>query len=221
MVGEVIVSDMVGKVKGHGQNVLRRQVERPSGCPKCERRGGRFRFHEAKLRFFLVVVMRLVKRVPTHLARWKCPHCGRTFIAYPDFAVPHKHYVWQEVVERPHRYVEGAAVTYAEAAGEDGMPVFHDGEAGEREGAQMSRSTVWRWVGFIAACARVLRRLLRGIRRAAEVPAASLPTGRCRTRGRETVLRDCLDALGLEAEYRRQSGRSIFLPHLGTGGLSG
>ena len=61
---------------------------------------------------FLVLVGSYVCKVAALLARWRCPHCRRTFTDYPPFACPHKAYTLPQMTERAAKYVSNTATSY-------------------------------------------------------------------------------------------------------------
>lgn len=115
-----------------------------------------------------------VRHILGAIARWRCPLCGVIFTHWPDFALPIKRYVRQEIEERVRRYVEDEARTYEEAVRENGVRITHRVEPGcpplkmpkcipgvrmsdEPLDCEMSRSTVWRWVGELGRRDAALR----------------------------------------------------------------
>jgi len=67
--------------------------------------------HGVRSRLFLVLVEAVILRVWSHLTRWKCPLCRRSFTLYPDFALPFKRHVLTFILERCAAYVEDRART--------------------------------------------------------------------------------------------------------------
>lgn len=112
-----------------------------------------------------------VRHVIGAIGRWLCPSCGRVFTHWPEFAIPRRRYVRQDVEEYPRRYVEDEARTYEEAASEDGRRIVHDADGalpvrmappipGMKEEplpSSLAPSTVWRWVGWLGRQEEVLQ----------------------------------------------------------------
>ncbi|MDP7638362.1 MAG: hypothetical protein QGG73_01395, partial [Candidatus Hydrogenedentes bacterium] len=100
-------------------------------CPHCRGHPGRFMKHGVRSRLFLVLVEAVILRVWSHLTRWKCPLCRRSFTLYPDFALPFKRHVLTFILERCAAYVEDRARTYREGIEEEGVALcYWDADSG-------------------------------------------------------------------------------------------
>jgi hypothetical protein len=79
---------------------------------------------------------------------------------YPDFALPHKRYVRQDVFALSGRYLSDDAVSYSKAVRVNGMPVCYD----DPDGHILWPSTVHRWIGFLGDLKHTLRQAWQLIR---------------------------------------------------------
>jgi hypothetical protein len=207
-------------------------------CPCCGGHPEGFTRHDCRRRIFLVILERLIKKIFSLLTRWKCPLCGHPFTFYPPFALPHKRYVRQTVLEMGSRYVKedrmtdrkpGARhppedpMTYRKAVTEDRMPVFHEttGETpGEESVPVLAHSTLHRWLTSISKLHHTLFEALRLIKEKAptsEIFRDILPIHplKYRSDGRRMQLQICQRLFQAAEEYSRLFATSVF-PHLGT-----
>lgn len=208
--------NIVEEIKAQRQAVLRGNVAcGVSRCPLCGGDPGAFRLHERRRRSFWVVMERLVEKVLSLLARWKCPLCGGTFTEYPGFALPHKRYVRPEVEGRARGYVPDEDATYVEAAKDKGMSVCHPIDAGTQQERHLHASTVWRWVGFLGGLKATVRRAMALVRQRAPQSAVArsayaVPARKYRSAARRRLLQRCLQLLALHDLVQRLFGVSIF-----------
>jgi len=235
----VEASSMVEEIWTYRDAVIHDRV-RPSfrQCPQCQyesQEGERFRRHEARDRWFWVVVDCMVQRVLSLITRWKCVHCQGTFTLYPRFALPHKRYVLAELWPRAQRYVQEDGVSYRRASTTNARPVFHDRDESEeitRDSNEEDRiqervpalahTTVYRWVTTLGQLPNTMRRAGEWIRQRQpetrlfrDLAGFRIRAGKYRSDGRGRVLQACR-ALGLaEATYQSVFGISVF-PNLAT-----
>jgi hypothetical protein len=169
-----------------------------------------------------VIVDRIVKRVCSWVTRWKCLICRRTFTLYPDFALPHKRYVRQDVCRLCGHYVNDDRLSYRRAVEVHRMAVFHDAEAnGKLSDRRLSPTTPHRWIAFLGGLKQTLTEAWRLIR--AQSPGCDLFRGstavapwKYRSEPRKGVLQTCGRLLQADQAYGNLFKISIF-PHLGTG----
>ena len=98
-----------------------------------------FAFHGARPRRFLVLVGRYVCKVAALLARWRCPHCQRTFTDYPPFACAHKAYTLPQMTDRAVKYVSNTLTSYRSVVCWENLPIFYE-ESPADESAPLSRT---------------------------------------------------------------------------------
>lgn len=212
------------KIKAHRAAVLAGRIECEStDCPLCGDIPDEFKLHERRRRQFRVIAGVWVHILWTLLARWKCPLCGHTFTEYPSFALPHKLYVREAVLELSGAYLEEPGCKYRQGVKAGGSAIGYEG--GEPDGGgddrQLAHSTLWRWVAFLGSLAKTLRGARRLIK--AKAPSSGLfrkaasPAGhRYRSESRRQILQRAMELVWAEIEYVRVFGLSIF-PGLGTG----
>jgi hypothetical protein len=122
-----MIPELIAVIQSHAGSVERKEGQPQGNCPHCQERPDRFRLHDRRGRTFLVVVERVVQRVRSFLARWKCSLCRRTFTMYPPFALPWKRYVREFLFDCVGKYLERDELSYRRAVEVGGMAVFYGG----------------------------------------------------------------------------------------------
>jgi hypothetical protein len=118
-------------------------------CPRCNLESLFFKLHAYRERRFLVIVEMLVKSVFCTLVRFRCTGCNKTFTHYPDFAIPHKHYTRQTILNFSSSYVEDDQKTYEKTVmTDDGVPGYSDSDR------TLAPSTIHRWISTLARLIR-------------------------------------------------------------------
>ena len=169
-------------------------------CPRCNLEPGHFKIHAFRERRFLIIVEMLVEAVYSTLVRFKCARCGKTFVFYPAFAVPHKQYTRPTVLKFSSTYIEDDQKTYKDAVMTiDGVPEC------SKKGRPLAPSTIHRWISTLAG-------IFTAYQEAKEKPlqkkASSrlckkqIPKKKYRTLTRKAVLLTCRDFLGLSPVER-------------------
>lgn len=221
----MMVHEILAEIEEHTQAVRSGRVSPPEGaCLRCGKRPDRFLRHDRRPRSFLVVVvaLRLVRRLSSFVVRWRCPLCDYRFTQCPSFALPHKHYVREEILERSARYADGDDATYRSAASEEkGLPVAYEASHPDAiDDRTLARSTVWRWLATLAALRQTCRQAVDMIR--ARSPRALIlrrafivSPGKYRSDARRAALESALRLVYAEAAYRPLFRASIF-PMLAT-----
>ena len=215
----------VESIADHTQAVQRGAVEcRLQRCPKCDQGSFGFKYHGWRQRWFYVIVGRVVKRVLSTISRWKCGVCNKTFTLYPDFGLPYKRYVRQDLCRLSERYVSDDGLSYRKAVEVNRMSVFYNVPEGGRDATDersLSHTTVHRWISFLGALKQTLSQAWQLIR--AESPScalfrssAAVPAHKYRSEPRKQLLHTCGRVLQADQAYRNLFEVSIF-PHLGTG----
>ena len=156
-------------IKAYQQKVEKNKIT-PHGlgpCPRCHLESLFFKLHAYRERRFLVIVDMLVKAVFCTLVRFRCTDCGKTVTSYPDFAIPHKHYIRQTIEGLSRAYVENDQMTYQDA-------VINDDAVPERpvSGQALAPSSVHRWISTLAALIVAHRQALKKLLQ--QNPAAQL-----------------------------------------------
>jgi hypothetical protein len=169
-------------------------------CPRCNLEPEHFKIHAFRERRFLIIVEIIVKAVYCTLVRFKCVNCGKTFVFYPDFAVPHKHYTRQTVVHFSRSYVEDDQKTYKNAVMTiDGVP-----ECSEK-GRALTPSTIHRWISTLA-CIFTAYKEAKGKplqkKASSRLCKTQIPKKKYRTPTRKAVLLKCRGFLGLSPVER-------------------
>ena len=122
--------DLILRIGYHSERVRRRtSICATTVCRHCgsDAAGGhiRFTFHGTRARRFLVLVGHYVRKVAALLARWRCPHCRKTFTDYPPFACPYQAYTLPQITERAAQYVGNAATSYRTGVRSANLPTCY------------------------------------------------------------------------------------------------
>jgi hypothetical protein len=184
-------------------------------CPKCGDNNQNFIIHERRRRIFYVIVKNYVKKVIGLLGRWKCTVCNGTFTYYPAFAIPHKNYVTENILELTQKYLAGSDTTYRRTVSYNNMPIGYDSETDWIDERQLSASTVWRWLSFIASLRQTLHKALGLIRQrapSAETFRKISPVFCCKYRSfeRKKLLQRCSRFFIAEEFFKKIFFSSIF-----------
>ncbi len=99
--------DIIDEIKEYRKEVLSGKIpDNLQMCPKCNVNVKNIKLHERRKRLFLVVAEHFIKKVWSLLGRWKCLCCNSTFTYYPQFAIPYKRYVKENIMSLCREYVE-------------------------------------------------------------------------------------------------------------------
>ena len=201
-------------IKAHQQKIEKGKITPHNlpPCPRCHVDSGYFKVHAFRERWFLMIVDMFVKKAACPLVRFRCPGCGKTFTAYPDFAVPYKRYTRQSVMGFCARYVENDEMTYRKATMIDGsVPGYPQSDA------TLAPSTIHRWITtfgrFSETCRTALGLLLQenpvsGICR--DLGLLTVPRRKHTTDRRKKQLVGCRRLVGIEAFFQVAFKTSIF-----------
>jgi hypothetical protein len=220
----MISHPVLGAIAIHTQAVERGQVDcKLEQCPHCDQRSVGFKYHACRSRWFYVIVERVVQQVRSALTRWKCLVCETTFTVYPDFALPYKRYVRQDLCRLSQRYVFDDGLSYRKAVQVNGMPVFYDAvEDGSHriDERTLAHSTVHRWISFLGDLKQTLAQAWQLIR--AKSPSCELfrtstavACHKYRSQQRKILLQTCGRLLKADQAYDQLFQISIFT-HLAT-----
>ena len=200
-------------------------------CTRCGKSPGEFKIHDRRKRIFLVIVGQLVQKIITILFRWKCPLCGETFTLYPDFALPNKRYVREDIFKRSLCFVENENMSYRQVVKDAGKAIFHGnpekleetiskyglGAIGSRE---FAHSTVHSWLTTISGFKEATNKALHMIRTKSSTSKIfrkiqPVFPRKYRSRKRKEILQMAFQFLKTENEYKAIFKISIF-PHFKT-----
>ena len=139
--------DLILLINCHSERVRKRTITcATTVCCHCGLHAAsghnRFTLHGTRARRFLVLVGLYVCKVAALLARWRCPHCRKTFTDYPPFACPYKAYTLPQISERAANYVGNAATSYRKGVRSANLPIFYaHGPADKSERHHHSEAT--------------------------------------------------------------------------------
>jgi hypothetical protein len=202
-------------IKAYIEKVEKNEItpEALPACPRCAIEAQYFKLHGYRERRFLIIEDMQVQSQYAPLLRFRCPGCNKTVSFYPDFALPHKHYTRQSIMEFAQRYVASDTATYQEAVWIE----EEKSEPGYASGESLSPSTIHRWITSLSSLAHAARKALNLI--CQEAPAttacrvlAQLSIAKCkfRSQARKQCLHGCLRLLTVEAFFKATFHLSIF-----------
>jgi len=141
--------------------------------------------------------------------RWRCQQCRATFRHYPPGVAPRKRYLPQAITSLCRRYAEEPRVSYRNIVRHRNRDIRYRAIAAEadwsearkerEEARALSPSTVWRWIGFLAAMWVAMRKSK--AKHCADRPAlalrpsSSIRSTKSRSRQRNESLHYCLSCL--------------------------
>lgn len=205
--------NIIAKINAHTQNVLsgiilfsRRE------CPRCGMYCDRFAYYDRYKRVFLVIAGNSTEKVEGFLARCVCPVCAKTFTDYPDFALPFKRYIREQMQDKSKQYLEEDNSSLEEIAG---RTVAGRGSCNTSDEQYLAASTLWRWTDYFGNLTSVLARagsLIRSKDPSSNIfrVSCSVSTRKYTEPGRGRILRTCLCLLKTESEYLRIFKHSFF-----------
>jgi hypothetical protein len=211
-----MISGILALINRHTDAVEKKEVKPTTDvCPRCQEHVESFRLHDTRKRSFFAVVGRLVHKVSSLLTRWRCPLCRHKFTLYPPFALPHKRYVKDVVIDVAQSYLTDDTLSYRKAVRVEGMPIFHGGADGSLDDGVVAHSTLHRWIDLARSLEGTVREGLKRIR--AKSPSADLfrrpfviPAWKYRSDKRKMTLRAFFQLLLTDTEHRALFGVSIF-----------
>ena len=121
-----------------------------------------FKIHQLRGRWVLMILESTVYPLRCMICRWLCVNCGGTFTHLPSACLPHKRYLRIEIETRSGAYIETDPMTYRRVVLDKGAHVAYAGSVADAHATEAEKeadtppvlapSTVYRWVGSIAAC---------------------------------------------------------------------
>jgi len=196
--------DLVKTIRQHTGVVRSGKTERHRGCcHKCRQDPQHFTRHDAYRRQVRVIHGDAVEVLTTLLVRLRCPLCRATFAEYPPFLLPHKRYAATDITKLSADYVSDEQQTYRRIVSCENIPYGYVAPGSEIDERQLSPSSVWRWLTFLAR--------LFSPPQAALLPPPAIAAQKYRSSSREQQLRRaCLILFG-----EPKTKRWIF-PHFAT-----
>ncbi len=181
-------------------------------CPRCSVESPFFKAHAFRERRFLIIIQMITHAVFCALVRFKCPGCGKTFTYYPEFAIPHKHYVLPDIRDFSETYVTSDEMTYQQAVMVDNeTPGYPDDET------TLAPSTIHRWVGSLGDFSKTRRAALAlllekdpGSRICRDIAHVKIPARKYKSRLRKKRLLGCRRLVIIETFFKTAFSTSIF-----------
>lgn len=196
--------ELVKTIHEHTSAVRAGRTEHHCGrCPKCQQEPERFKRHDAYRRQVRLIRGNVVEVFTTLLVRLKCPRCRATFAVYPSFLLPHKRFATTDIRTLPATYVNDEKQTYRSTVSRRNIPYGYAAPGVNIDERQLSPSTVWRWLEFLAR--------LFFLSQAARLPAPAIPAQKYRSNRREHELKQACLILNGDADTRE-----LIFPHFAT-----
>jgi len=205
-------------IEAHTASVLSGNIPFPEGpCPKCHKTHGFFKIHEYRKRSFRYIVSSFVHKCISFLVRFKCSICNSTFTDYPSFAIPHKHYVIDDIERLSQIYTQKQSATYRNTVNHENMPIGYHSEDNTIDERQLSHSSLWRWISFFGKMNQHLSNTLDLIRQKApethifrENMLYPLPTHKYRSQHRKIILQTAQLLILTRESFESFFGKSSF-----------
>ena len=142
---------LIKRIERYTEAVSRGNYVQPQDCcPRCCENPTCFKVHDIRDRSFRCIVTLYVHIIKSLIVRWKCPLCKATFTHYPDFALPHKRYVFVDLLRLSGNYLkdEPEHQTYRKTASEEDNLIAYKCEPDSVDNRFLCHSTPWRWLSF-------------------------------------------------------------------------
>lgn len=216
-----MVASIEVRIKEYTAQVFSGKLSMPTGaCPRCLQGPDLYKLHDHRWRSFRYTVDNFVRIIETVLVRWKCPLCKRRFTDYPDFAIPYKRYVADDVERLSAAYAEDDGENYEGVVLHEQMGIACEPEEGRNIGPQLNKSTPWRWLGCLGTQPDLLGATLAVLRRKnlgqdiGKFPVC-IPRRKYRSEKRKQVLNNARLLLRVNQACKRLFGLSLF-PRIAT-----
>jgi len=175
----------------------------------------------AILAFFRFIVEAFVHVIASALVRWKCTLCGKTFMDYPEFALPYKRFVVNDIERLSAQYLENENQGYRKTVQYDKLSIGYEERQGRIDERVLSHTTLWRWISDLGGREKMLDQALHLIEQKA--PESStlrevLPVhpSKYRSEGRKSILQRAGRMLRVNRVFAHLFGHKIF-PRFRTG----
>ncbi len=204
--------NIIDKIKENKKEVLSGKIpDNLQICPKCNVNAENIKLHERRKRLFLVITERFIRKVWTLPGRWKCHCCNSTFTYYPQFAIPHKRYVNENIMSLSRQYVEDDRSTYRNVVRYRGLAIGYEIDKDKIDERLFVGTTLWRWLGFIGSLENTLRDALDLIRQKSPTSeifreAPPLNPRKYRSEERRKLLQRCMELFNVENEFKNVLG---------------
>lgn len=139
---------IIEQIEAHEKEVLSGIVpENLKICPFCNSTSEVIKRHEGRYRIFYIVKESYVNRRLRWLGRWKCTTCTKTFTYYPDYTLPYKRFVIENIVEFSSKYLSNDNTSYHSVVNYDGTQILYKGTE-STAWREFSGTSVWRWLKY-------------------------------------------------------------------------
>ncbi len=137
-------------IKQHTERIISGEIDIPKGiCPKCQKKPNALKLHECRKRTYRYIVGCFVKKRITLLPRWKCDICEATFTDHPDFALPYKRYVKENVVKISMNYIKEEKESYQSVVTNNNAQIGYEEKDGQYVNHFIYPSSPWRWIDWL------------------------------------------------------------------------
>ena len=117
-------------------------------CPCCHSDNVSFKQHDnrkRKINFFtdeLIIQIEIIL-----LFRWKCYFCKDKFTVYPDFLLPYKRFITNDILKLCHDYIKRGTTSYRKIVQPHGSHYVYS----STDSCELSHVTVWNWFKTLAS----------------------------------------------------------------------
>lgn len=154
-----IYMSIINKIKAYEQEISLLGI--PANLTECLNCGGdrqAIKIHAYRERIFLGIVGNLVQKIYSFLSRWKCLLCQHTFTYYPDFILPYKRYLKDDISKFSCKYLGDDNSTYKKVVCFQGLAIGYASEKEKTDEKQFTGSTVWRWISFLGSQEKLINK---------------------------------------------------------------
>ncbi|MHC4453747.1 MAG: DUF6431 domain-containing protein [Planctomycetota bacterium] len=155
---------IIEQIEAHEKEVLAGIV--PANlqfCLFCNSPSESIKRYEGRYRVFYIVKESYVDRKESCLGRWKCSICKKTFTYYPDYTIPYKRYVIENIVEFSSKYLSNDNTSYHNVVNCEGTQIIYKGTEATTW-REFSGTSVWRWLQYFSELRKLVQKGLRLIR---------------------------------------------------------
>lgn len=187
-------------------------------CPFCDSPSWSIKRHEGRYRVFYIIKETYVDKKESCLCRWKCSICKKTFTYYPNYTIPYKRYVVENIIEFSNKYLNNNT-SYRDVVNYDGTQIIYKGTEATTW-REFSGTSVWRWLKYFSELGNLVQNGLRLLREKSPTCAIfralyRLSKRKFKTTTRKDQLEKSMKLLDVAKIFKEHFGTTIF-PHFAT-----
>ena len=206
-------SATIEEIEEYSQKVINNELEcNLNNCPICNTKPSFYKRHAKRKRRLYILVNQLVEVVIAYFMRWKCTNCGKTFVQYPDFAIPFKRYTLLTILSYCKQYIENDELSYEKISSL--TPIEYKVQNNELNTKELYHSTIHRWINTLGSYTKMISDSYSFLSEKYSswniTKDFDIPKKKYRNDFQQIVLINCKKLLYLENIYKKKLGFSIF-----------